>query len=219
MKWLLIYEFDVEIYRRAPTIRIYLKDTLLNEFTLYQRRSELIAFEYEAQPHNKLSIEFINDDNNFTNGFMTKFTSIIPQYMYLVPYGLIKNYDANSWRYENSFSKKNYYMYRKTGRDFIGDKYIKGLSKIKHYYRKRIVFPQNLFHIYDFFTTGEKFQDTPLKTGHKYGRGQTFNYYLIKKYSVMLYPTELKGFVILDYNSRNLFKKIQKNQNKYLHED
>lgn len=213
MKWSLIYEFDVEIYRRAPTVRIYLQDILINEFTLDRKKTEVIEFEYSAQSQNNLVIEFHNNDNNYSNGFMTKYTAIIPIYFYIVPYAFAEHYKNIFTRHENNFSKKNYFIYRRTGIQAKekGVKY--GYEKIKHYYKRRAVYPQNLFNISEW--PGNVIH-TPLVTKVKYGSTEKFTYNLEKKYGLLLYAHNHKGFMQLDYPSKVLFDYIEENKNKYL---
>ena len=219
MKWLLIYEFDVEIYRRAPTIRIFLENHLLNEFTLDKRKFEIIEFDYEPMDENNLTIQFKNNDNNFTNGFMTKSTYIIPLQCWLVPKYFVENYDKIVEHYEIKFTKKNYYMYRRTGRHTERDpsKYRPGLEYIKYYYRKRHTYPKNLFtkfsNTYDFDPNIHKhIKENPLEESVKYGTSDLYHYKLHKKHGTMFYSHGLKqkGFVWLTHGGKYSFNNVLK---------
>jgi hypothetical protein len=207
MKWLLIYAFDVEIYQRAPIIRIFLEDVLLNEFTLEKKVSEVIEFEYDCKDTNKLTVEFINDDNNYTNGFMNKYTKIIPLHLYIVPYYIVKNYSRWWLRHELVFSKRNYYMHRKTAPIAYANtpKYKEGLEYIKHYYKTRASCPQNIFAL----TRDYKLTEDNLMTLFAYGQSKKYNYILDKKHNIMFYQIKPKGFVIFEYYSKSIFEKLE----------
>lgn len=190
-KWLLIYEFDVEIYRRAPTIRIFFEDTLLNEFTLEKKTFGVLEVDYNIKEENKLTIEFVNDDNNYTNGFMTRSTYIHPKYFYIVPKCFVTNYTKNQIHYSRIFGKSNYYLYRKTSPMYINTpKFNVGSKYIKHFYRTRTVYPQNL---------AKNWEDTSGKNYNEYYQGphggnKKFNFIFYKKHGLLLLGPIHKGF-------------------------
>lgn len=200
MKWLLIYEFDVEIYRQAPTVRIFLEDVLLNEFTLEKRTFELIEFEYYAKDINKLTIEFLNDDNNYTNGFMTRYTSIIPIFLCVIPKYFLMNYTKIIQFHEKFFGKKNYYIYRKTGKSYINTSQFKqGIEYVKHYYKTRSDYPQNLADI-----------RKPFFRQRKYGKTEKIQIFFYKKHKLLLTQEKTKGFLYHDYRDRKIFENLEK---------
>lgn len=167
MKYVLIYEFDVEIYRRAPTVRIYLNDVMLTDVVLDGPKKGSVTFDYIPSDINNLEIEFVNGDNNYTNGFMTKSTYIKPVKLYILPYSTaigIQNYKD---RYECVFGKKNHGIYRHTGKIWTArNNILKGYKYIAHYYKERTQYPENLarvkFGLFDIFKSGEskKYQIT-----------------------------------------------------------
>ena len=209
MKWSLIYEFDVEIYRRAPTVRIFLDKILLNEFVIEQKTVGVINFEYDAKEKNVLSIQFLNDDNNYSNGFMTKFTSIIPQKFYIFPSRFLKkNIRQVSDDYEYFFSKRNYLFYRKTGTNIRGKPRIAGLDKIRYYYKERAIIPENLFFTYDM---KGNLLPSPLMARERYGSSGVYDIILTKKHGMLLMKENHKGFFRVVYNDFEFFENIQKN--------
>lgn len=175
MKWLLIYEFDVEIYRQAPTVRIFLDKILLNEFSLQKKTLQALEIEYDASNESTIEIEFVNDDNNYTNGFMTKGTYIYPKKFFLLPKCLVENYYAIRAHYETVFSKSSYYIYRNIAAKnpvlpIIEKESKKGINKfskrlkifldkefeenpeyIKFWYKDRTIYPENFFYNGTFF--------------------------------------------------------------------
>lgn len=160
MKYVLIYEFDVEIYRRAPTVRIYLNDIMLTDVVLDRSKKGSVTFDYIPSDNNNLEIEFVNGDSNYTNGFMTKCTYIKPLKLYILPYSTaigIQNYRD---RYECFFGKKNYGIYRHTGKIWVAsNNVLKGLESIPYYYKERTLYPENLaqiqYGLFDIWKLGE----------------------------------------------------------------
>jgi hypothetical protein len=207
MRWLLIYAFDVNIYKKAPVVRIFFEDALITEFTLEKKTSEVVEFEYNCKDKNKLTIEFVNDDNNYSNGFMNKYTSIIPLHLYIVPEYIVKNYSQLWKRHELIFSKRNYYMHRKTAPLAYGNtpKYKKGLEYIKHYYKTRASYPHNIFYLNRDY---KKTEDNLIAKG-TYGQSKKYNYILDKKHNLMFYQIKPKGFVLFEYYSKSIFEKLE----------
>ena len=196
MKWLLIYEFDVEIYRRAPTIRIFLEDVLLNEIILNQNTIGVIEFDYIPKDKNKLTVEFINDDNNYSNGFMSRATYITPKLLTILPLTLIQNIKKlpeKIFRHEINFSRDNYYIYRCTGVGcrILKNKFIKGYEYIKHYYKRRTGFPESLSEsvfgeasdLYNklYNNTNYNFHET-----FTYSKSEKFDFILYKKHNTLI---------------------------------
>lgn len=191
MKWLLIYEFDVEIYRRAPTIRIFLEDVLLNEIILNQNTIGVIEFDYIPKDENKLTVEFINDDNNYSNGFMSRATYIAPKLLTILPLTLIQNIKKlpeKIFRHEVNFSRDNYYIYRCTGVGCrrLKNKFIKGYEYIKHYYKHRTGFPESLSE--SVFGGSELYGDTNYKfhQAFTYSKSEKFDFILYKKHNTLI---------------------------------
>lgn len=110
MKYLLLVEFLCEIYRREPKVRIFLNDQLLDEYNIQQnnginhdenlsytktlenleeygiKNPKILELNFETVPAEvTLRIEICNDDNNNTNGFMTRYTQIKLKHFYLLP--------------------------------------------------------------------------------------------------------------------------------------
>jgi len=149
MKYVLIYEFDVEIYRRSPTVRIYLNNIMLTDISLDVHTQGTVIFDYKPSYLNELTVEFVNGDSNYTNGFMTKSTCVKPIKLFILPYAVAKNIDKINQKHAIFFGKKNFGIYRHTGKKWKENKNIlKGYQYIKHWYKARTFWPEQLAHIY-----------------------------------------------------------------------
>ncbi|MBG39332.1 MAG: hypothetical protein CL857_05345 [Cryomorphaceae bacterium] len=130
MKYVFGFNVGVELYKKFPTLQIYVKDRLIDEFELdekdllkhrdfknYERlikntpqkkagewknmehitqftlRSLKIRL-YElddAQLENSIKIIVKNTDSNYTNGFMTKSTTVVFPFVFLMPLHLFNS--------------------------------------------------------------------------------------------------------------------------------
>lgn len=219
MKYVLIYEFDVEIYRRAPTVRFYLNNIMLADSILKKAKNiGIIEFDYTGKDTNDFKIEFINSDSNYTNGFITKSTLITPKCLHILPSFLFENfkhhyelqrpsnYSLNSIirRYQRMFSKKNYGRHRKTGDDFLRtQKFKKGFEYIKHFYRDRNSWPENILEFIP-FNGNESLLD------HKIGVSKVFNKTLYKKHNLFFAKKKIPGYMHTDCFAVNYITKIAK---------
>lgn len=121
MKYILFLGFISNIYRKKPTVRIRLNDNLLDEFDLddnkinvtkygdlrfrgdsllpgsnYLRsKAQLRFYNINLENDNEvcIKIDVRNDDNNYSNGFMTKLTTIFLEYIFLVPEKYFTNFN------------------------------------------------------------------------------------------------------------------------------
>jgi len=219
MKYVLIYEFEVEIYRRAPTVRFYINDVMLADSILKKAKNiGIIEFDYTGKDTNDFKIEFINGDSNYTNGFMTKSTLINPKCLHILPSFLFENfkhhyelqrpflYSNNSIirRYQSMFSRKNYGRHRKTGDSFLRtQKFKKGLEYIKHYYRDRNIWPENILD-FIFYNKNESLLD------HKIGVSKVFNKTLYKKHNLFFAEKKIPGYMQISWSAVNYITKIAK---------
>ena len=128
--------FYCEVYRREPLCRVYVNDVLLDEFNIphspYKKidypslflnpnynNSDVIKIknnalfykfiEFDCSDSNLLDIriEVINDDNNYNNGFMTKYTKIMLSQFYVIPKGILNALNLLKSRWK--FSTDNWY--------------------------------------------------------------------------------------------------------------
>ena len=135
MRQLLILAFYCEVYRREPRCRVYANDVLLDEFNLpHTIEKELfdpnnnnwkldpkqnleefdslfykcIEFDNRDVKEMEIKIEVQNDDNNYTNGFMTKWTRIKMPYVCLLSKKLLSRINdlKNNWK----FTKEKYHL-------------------------------------------------------------------------------------------------------------
>ena len=155
MRQLLILGFYCEVYRREPRCRVYANDILLDEFDILhcpktnETKKLPTIFDPKIEPRdlfilksNSLFLKYIeldnkdlktldlkiqihNDDNNYTNGFISKCSLIMLPYVFLLSKKILNNIDniENNWK----FSRKNYKINDKKS---IMDYYKSGRSEV-----------------------------------------------------------------------------------------
>ena len=140
MRQLLMLGFYCEVYRREPRCRVYVNDMLLDEFNIphspYKHIDETLKdildpmpdedsiisksctpflkyIEFDDQNFREVDIriEIQNNDNNYTNGFMTKYTRVKLSCIFLASKKMLNRIDElkNNWK----FSRKNYQVRNK----------------------------------------------------------------------------------------------------------
>lgn len=137
MECVLIISLSCEVFKKNPIARVFLGDTFLDEFDIRQINAYedntpktfywVMIPEVNAVLHNireyhvdlpfkdtELSIEIYNDDNNFSNGFMTKYTKVFLNYVYIFPKKLLKHHHrlGKNWRF-NKISYDNLRSFKK----------------------------------------------------------------------------------------------------------
>ena len=115
MKQYLFYQFRADIYKRSPLIRLYVNDILFDEFQIeknqnilhtgykkdfldneklldqaYYGKFRVVEFGHTSSQI-KIRFDVKNNDNNFTNGFMTKCTSLNFRFCYLANENFLHN--------------------------------------------------------------------------------------------------------------------------------
>lgn len=115
---ILFYQIDSKIYKRAPRLRFYVNQVLIDECEVYDQTqyhdaneefavSDNIKF-FNIKPGTEtldLCWEIQNDDNNFTNGFMTKYTLVWFKWLGIIPLSIFKNFPDHfqKWKYRRSY--------------------------------------------------------------------------------------------------------------------
>lgn len=160
MRCLLFVGLAIEIYKKPVMIRIYLDDKFIDEITLGKSNLKYLQkwkkkikknnyldptviwtppggpdhmFVYEVDtPDANVTIKLMidNDDNNFTNGFLTKFTSVTLLYLNLIPLKIFCNEKISRIK-KYSFSRKSNFFNGKA-------------KEIKNWYKSRPKFFGNL---------------------------------------------------------------------------
>ena len=144
MKHYIFYSFSADIYRKNPTIRIFINNILISEHELthtgictdaynpqkndiFFKKNIYHAIEFEYKEDN-MSIKICcqNKDNNFMNGFMTKNTLIRLNCFFVISKKMFHLLDTLSEKY--SFSRVN----------------VKSIHGIKRYYTKKNTLISNL---------------------------------------------------------------------------
>jgi hypothetical protein len=146
MKYLLVVEFLCEIYRKEPRARIFLNDQLLDEFFVEQNNSNNVSettnpttlittinnlqefglrkakiFELDIPKSLNdviIKIEIENNDNNYTNGFMTRYTQLILEHFYLIPLNSKLIARLRAIRRKRQFSE-NYALWQSQKQDIM----------------------------------------------------------------------------------------------------
>ena len=136
MRQLLMLGFYCEVYRREPLCRIYINDVLVDEFNIPQSdRADIetdvldplnsrkrlenertnppflkyIEFDDAGADSLDVVLRIQNDDNNYANGFMSKYTHITLSHLFLVSKKILENTD--NLRNNFKFSQKNWEKY------------------------------------------------------------------------------------------------------------
>ena len=129
MRQLLILGFHCEVYRREPRCRVYVNDILLDEFNIPQTTSidtrtytkldpvwasreqfelesntlflKYLEFDHLDEKSLDIRIEISNDDNNHTNGFMTRYTRMILAQCWVAPVKVWEQFDKiyDRWKF------------------------------------------------------------------------------------------------------------------------
>ena len=146
MKYLLVVEFLCEIYRKEPRARIFLNDQLLDEFFIQQnssnntsiplspaplittinslqefglRKAKIFELDIPNSLNNvAIKIEIENNDNNYTNGFMTRYTQVILEHFYLIPLNSKLIARLRTIRRKRQFSE-NYALWQSRKQDIL----------------------------------------------------------------------------------------------------
>ena len=143
MRQLLMLGFYCEVYRREPRCRVYVNDVLLDEFNIPQsdrvdiemdvldplnsrKRLEnektnppflkYIEFDDAGADSLDVVLRIQNDDNNYANGFMSRYTHITLSHLFLASKKVMENFDnlLNNFK----FSRKNWEKYNRDIVDF-----------------------------------------------------------------------------------------------------
>jgi len=100
MKYVLILSFRAQIYRYEPRVRVYFRDTMIDEFHVPEHKFDdpkkpiIHAYVIEVPKELKeaeIKLKILNHDNNWTNGFMTKDTNIWLEEIHFFPEPLMNN--------------------------------------------------------------------------------------------------------------------------------
>lgn len=106
MKYYLIVDFKVNIYRKPPMVRIFINDIFLDELTIEESHIKLLVVDENIlntsdNLQNTIGIDVFNNDNNYNNGFCSKGTTLLIDNLYLLNEKLFFNnevYDRR-WRW------------------------------------------------------------------------------------------------------------------------
>ena len=125
MDYVLITNFSCKIYRKQPTIRLFVSETFIDEYELtdnpnYDKDYECITKNHRdlsnlnlnnlkfydlklKNPYENINFDFKNNDNNYNNGFISKATYINCNVLYLIPKKIFSNYenfyDGYKWHF------------------------------------------------------------------------------------------------------------------------
>jgi len=146
MRQLLILGFYCGVYKKEPLCRVYVNDVLLDEFDIPQ--SDKVAVETDPmdplKSHKQLQnfttnppflkyiefddagadsldvvIKIHNDDNNYANGFMSRYTYVTLSLCYLASEKALENIDNLTNNFK--FNRKNWEKYNRDIVDFYAD--------------------------------------------------------------------------------------------------
>ena len=155
MRQLLMLGFYCEVYRREPLCRVYIDEMLVDEFNIsrasleypwtpdmkldpsywtpedYSMQSntpflKFIDFDDAGRKILDIRIEIHNDDNNYANGFMTRYTRVQLCNCYLAPVRVWEEFDQIMYGWK--FSRRNWQKY--FGHKKITDYYAKSRNVV-----------------------------------------------------------------------------------------
>ena len=154
MRHLLMLGFYCKVYRQEPLCRVYVNDVLLDEFNIPHRDQVQHNYDMLDPTNNKKALQhFItnppfskyiefddagadaldvvlriqNDDNNYANGFMSKYTDIVLSQVYLTSKKVLENIDSIVNDYK--FNRKNWRKYNANIADFYANSHRQHLFK------------------------------------------------------------------------------------------
>ena len=139
MRQLLMLGFYCEVYRREPLCRVYVNDVLADEFNIphtpkidawtpdmkldpafwspeqYQLQSDppffkLLELDDAGEKFIDIRVEIQNSDNNYANGFMTRYSRVMFRQCWLAPVKIWERFDQilDRWKY----SLKNWHKWQ-----------------------------------------------------------------------------------------------------------
>ena len=107
MRYILCVSFKYKPYKKTCSIQIFSNNCMLDDFELQNKNVHLRYIELdESAIGNELIFKIYNNDNNYSNGFMTKWAKVKLHNIVLLPKALfdvdvmksIKNRFRDKWR-------------------------------------------------------------------------------------------------------------------------
>ena len=107
MRYILCVSFRYKPYKKTCSIQIFSNNCMLDDFELQNKNVHLRYIELdESAIGNELIFKIYNNDNNYSNGFMTKWAKVKLHNIVLLPKALfdvdvmksIKNRFRDKWR-------------------------------------------------------------------------------------------------------------------------
>lgn len=228
MEHILIVGLLSKVYKVNPIARLYIDDAFLDEYDLSSTNYDLEGFAiakadnlanvrpyaqsspkiYEFDTEHKedltIKIQIFNDDNNFCNGFMTQYTKIIMDYIFVIPKKVFLNYS-------------DYYNRHVFGKSTT----VSELKKIKNWYDASWVNHNNnmiLFNNYcsHVFWKGKNSSVRRLHQVDTIGESGEYTLRLKKKFGMYIPKTFNKGILRMlhPYDLEYFFTKYRSNENK-----
>jgi len=106
MKYVLILSFRAQIYRYEPRVRVYFRDSMIDEFHVSEhkfddpKKPKILSYIVEVPKdlqETEIKLKILNHDNNWTNGFMTKDTNIWLEDIHFFPEPQMDNLYQFHW--------------------------------------------------------------------------------------------------------------------------
>ena len=86
MRYILCASFGYKPYKKTCNIQIFSNNCMLDDFELQNKKVHLRYIELdESAIGNDLTFKIYNDDNNYSNGFMTKWAKVKLHHVILLP--------------------------------------------------------------------------------------------------------------------------------------
>jgi len=89
MRYILCVSFRYKPYKKTCSVQIFSNNCMLDDFELQNKKVHLRYIELdESAIGNDLTFKIYNDDNNYSNGFMTKWAKVKLHHVILLPKNL-----------------------------------------------------------------------------------------------------------------------------------
>jgi len=228
VKSLIFLALGSSIYKKKAVARLYCNGILFDEFEIVDQLDQIkeISFdqldsakgsikefftvdnmknyrvyETELPEEGDIQIDIINDINNYSNGFMSRYTKVRLDYINIIPEIVFKNLSADHC--DKWFFRKRHFL--------------KDIKSVKTYYKQRYTMLQNMVYFTSFHDRDGVVNN--LITNHYFGKSGSFrlNYYrkhgLYHSTRIFGYNHIVRGEVLLSLRNKYLQYENQRNSN------
>lgn len=230
MKQYLFYQFRADIFKKPPLVRLYIDNVLNDEFNLVdwptvsipsrsaddfldpkisrskqcEEKIKVVEF-YCDKPELDIAFKVYNNDNNFTNGFMTKCTLVALNFILIANQKVIRLIDRLNERKHTIYHEK-----------VMGNIWaIKDAYKLREYCLINNF--SNLCDIYE-IDSGKKIMCPEVQSFYTFGTNVEYRVSLVKRHGFWMIKNHAKRLGVLKTgyikDLKFLYNKYVSNENK-----